>query len=165
MHEVLHTPKGELLIGRFCQVTIIMDFAEWSAEAWSLHCDQAMQLIEKHGIGRGCIVYSTAATPTSSQRREMEERTGPWLKAAAHPLQIAVITENMLARGAITAFSWLVPGKITLRAFSRAALHAGAEWLAPSVGATADEIAAAFRAQLQFGLELRSQAQPGAIPG
>lgn len=82
--------------------------AEWDGMVEAIRRDAA-QL-------RAIIVVATGSEgPTATQRKQVAE------VAATYPHSfrgVAVLTDSIIVRGALTAIAWLIPGRFPSRAFS-----------------------------------------------
>lgn len=91
------------------------------------------------------LVVTEGGSPNSAQRKtSLELASGKWERLPP----TAVVTSSVLARGAVTALSWIMKERI--RAFSRAEFDEACSFIgAASQKAVLREVAARLRATLQ----------------
>ena len=73
------------------------------------------------------LTIAPFASPNATQRAELVKRASPMMRRAK---RVAVCSESVMARAAITAMTWLTLHKVQTRAFSVRDLHAALDWLA-----------------------------------
>jgi hypothetical protein len=92
------------------------------------------------------ITFTDGAAPTSKQRAAAADAL------AGYPMPIAVVTDSMLARGAVTAFRWL--GNPEIRAFGADQLNAALDYL----GVEFEQRPLVYSAQFELREELVASA-------
>jgi hypothetical protein len=107
------------------------------------------------------MVYSVYAHPNASQRKAMSQF---FTRHRIEKLErIALVTDNTIIRGALTAFNWIVP-KIRVSAFRSADAVSGFQWLREvSHFDEARAMSAWQEAQKTLGIQPGVSIRPGPI--
>jgi hypothetical protein len=88
-------------------VVVVQGDEPWSDDVWKEYIDYTFKDANARDVVRHLVV-TEGASPTSSQRKLLQERTADFLDADPMSVRAAVVTSSTFARGIVTAIGWIV---------------------------------------------------------
>ena len=132
-------------------------------EDWKAYLEGTLAIAKKSGLAANvslmCCVH---AYPNARQRQVASDfMVHHYIREMD---RVAVITENVIVRGAMMAFSWIMP-KVRVRAFDANATHDALRWLLEAGSFDETQALAAWH-EAKLKLSIRSTSLfPAARPG
>ena len=115
---------------------------EFRDDEWKEFNELLRRFIQSNGSPKYLLNYSLTHAPSAKQRKESDsEGNGELMPFAA----IAIVSDSVLARGAMIAFQWLFKTKIPMKAYSGAQSEAAVRWLCGLAGQDFEPTMTAFR--------------------
>jgi len=147
------------------ELTVTVSIAKTiSDQDWTAYLEGTLAIAKGFGLAANVsLLCCVNAYPNARQRQVASD----FMKS--HYLRemerVAVITESVVVRGAMTAFSWIMP-KISVRAFDTTQSRDAFHWLREK-GSFDESVAleAWHEAKLRFSIRSRSMHPPPAGPG
>lgn len=100
----------------------------WQEQDWREYTDFVIEEIDRLGTPKvGIIIHGAGHIPSATQRAWHTERVGP---ERMKMQRLGIMTESILARGAITAVSWIAPVRYQLKAFKPGEIDPMLKWAA-----------------------------------
>jgi len=131
-------------------------------EDWTAYLEGTLAIAKGFGLAANvsllCCVY---AYPNARQRQMASDfMTRHYLRQME---RVAVITESVIVRGAMTAFSWIMP-KVGVRAFDTNETRDAFRWLR-EIGSFDEALAVESWQEAKLKLSIRSSSLHPAAPG
>jgi hypothetical protein len=128
MGEILSAAQNRLQVWRHEAMFIVVCGEAWTDADWDAHLNNVETLVRTTGAPRAILLFAPLHGPTAKQRSAQQKRDSDL--GVSELKVIAMISDSVLARGALTAISWLIPSKAEIRAFKSTATMEALDWLA-----------------------------------
>jgi hypothetical protein len=156
--------KGEMYYRQLNELTVTVSTAKSiTDEDWVGYLEGSLALTKRLGLAANvALIYCMHAFPNARQR---QMATDFMARHYMRPMErLAVITESVIVRGAMTAFSWVMP-KLGLRAFDPSDSREAFKWL-HEVGHFEENLAIEAWHEAKIKLAVRSSSMfPSIRPG
>jgi hypothetical protein len=150
---ILATKNNEFVINHDGDLMITVSPVEpWSDAIWREYLELIATYHERFGVQPGVLNFSPTQSPSATQRNilgtEFKDKTH-----VAELRRVVVLTDSALARGVLTALTWLLPNsrKMHQMAFKSTELDEALEWLAKDLTFDVARARALYREMLAVG--------------